>query len=270
MSHAENRAEIPQPDRNHPMTPVVQRHLQDFFAAMIPATAPDAPGTVLRVTRLLHPLGNIATIDATISAAALSEFIRPLLAPDFPAAVVLVGGDIEDQARILASHGFFRAESMCLMSVSRSTLRPTPIPPDFQLVRLSPADDRRFADAFAEGYALPHELATMFAPSAAQRAGLDARYYAIESREQPGGSLAAVSMCAILNGIPGIYAVATRPSQRGKGLAAHLTAEPLRHAWSDGFEQGLLQSSQMGEPVYRRIGFEGHGYMALYVRVPAQ
>ena len=50
--------------------------------------------------------------------------------------------------------------------------------------------------------------------------------------------------------------------------AAHLTAEPLRTAWTEGYNTGLLQASAMGAPVYARIGFRSHGDMALFVRMP--
>ena len=81
------------------------------------------------------------------------------------------------------------------------------------------------------------------------------------------GGLAA-SMLYLHDGLAGIYGVATKPDHRGKGLGAHLTAEPLRTAWQEGYNTGLLQASAMGAPVYKRIGFRSHGDMALFVRVP--
>jgi len=181
-------------------------------------------------------------------------------------ALVLLGGDDEAQAAPLTRLGFFLAESMCLMSVIPAQLAPTPIPNGYRFVELTAKDDDRFTDAFAAGYELPRPLAAMFSPDAAARGGAAWRYFGAEQDE--GGPLAAVSVCAVIGDRPGIYCVATRPENRGRGLAAHLTAEPLRMAWKGGYTFGLLQSSAMGEPVYRRIGFQPHGHMALYVQIP--
>ena len=93
-----------------------------------------------------------------------------------------------------------------------------------------------------------------------------ARYYAVEFE----GSLVATSLMYLHNGLAGIYAVATLPEHRRKGLAAHLTAEPLRQAWVMGYSTGLLQASEMGAPVYARLGFRTLGQMALLVHMPAE
>jgi GNAT superfamily N-acetyltransferase len=253
------------PDSSDPATAAIQDQFVSFFAAMLPAGEPDAPGYVRRITRQPHPLGNLAIVRPGVAPATIAEVVAGLV--PFRSAVVLVGGDDEAQAAALTNVGFLLAESMCLMSVTGAQLAPAPIPDGYRFVELGPRDDERFTDAFAAGYELPRPLAAMFSLEAAARSGLHCRYFGAE-RDQD-GPLAAVSLCAVMDDRPGIYCVATRPEHRGKGLAAHLTAEPLRLAWKDGHTGGVLQSSAMGESVYRRIGFQPHGHMALYVRIPA-
>ena len=56
-------------------------------------------------------------------------------------------------------------------------------------------------------------------------------------------------------GVPGVYNVAVAEGARGKGLGAALTLQPLLEARAMGYCAGVLQSSDMGLPLYPRLGF---------------
>ena len=69
-------------------------------------------------------------------------------------------------------------------------------------------------------------------------------------------------------GVAGVYCVATLPEARGRGLGTALTVLPLLEAREMGFHTGVLQSSDMGYPIYQKIGFRttcliDHYYKAL-------
>ncbi len=78
----------------------------------------------------------------------------------------------------------------------------------------------------------------------------------------------ATSALFLGDGLAGVYCVATLPQERRKGFGAFATAEPLRRVRDLGYRVGILQSSEPGHPVYRRIGFRDVGGVPLYVRMP--
>ncbi len=57
-------------------------------------------------------------------------------------------------------------------------------------------------------------------------------------------------------GVASVYAVATHPSAQGKGIGAAITLKPLLDARDrGGYKYAVLFSTEMGAPVYQRIGF---------------
>ena len=67
----------------------------------------------------------------------------------------------------------------------------------------------------------------------------------------------AVATNMILNGggVSGVYAVATIPAARGKGIGAAITLQPLLAARDAGYNHAVLFATEMGISVYERIGF---------------
>lgn len=57
-------------------------------------------------------------------------------------------------------------------------------------------------------------------------------------------------------GVAGIYNVATLPKARGKGLGAALTCRALRDAREMGYHIAILQSSELGFNLYKKLGFQ--------------
>ncbi len=69
------------------------------------------------------------------------------------------------------------------------------------------------------------------------------------------GEPAATSMLYCKKDIAGVYAVATRPEFRRKGLGSAITHACLKTAKNNNFDYSVLYASPMGELLYEKIGF---------------
>lgn len=215
-----------------------------------------------------HPFGNVAIVldgdDSDTAAAAAA----PLLTLEVPSAVLFPHGVGDATAGRLAALGFHAHGALPAMAVDIERLSPTALPAGHAWERIDAGDvARAWTDAMANGYDLPRGLARMLSPEVLGADMADdavAQFFGIRHA----GRLVCTSMLFLADGVAGIYCVATLPEARGQGLGAHATAEPLRIARRLGYRVGVLQSSESGHGVYRRLGFEDVGRIPLFVRMP--
>ena len=71
------------------------------------------------------------------------------------------------------------------------------------------------------------------------------------------GEVVAGMLLICRNGNAGIHEVGTLPEYRGKGIASVLLSRLLDIAAERGCDCATLQASEMGEPVYAKLGMEG-------------
>ena len=128
------------------------------------------------------------------------------------------------------------------------------IPDDFSIVQ---AIDQKTLDDWRDVFTVSFET-----PVSAGQAWVDATF-------QAGGANApwqmyvgyldkkpvATSLLFKGAGVAGIYGVGTLPEMRRKGLGAAITSKPLQDARQQGYHYAVLFATNLGYPVYQRLGF---------------
>lgn len=112
------------------------------------------------------------------------------------------------------------------------------------------ADLHRALTVMAEGFEAPTDvLQALFQPAVANAPGVSIYLAMVDGKP--------VSTATSWLGDPGVgvFNVATPPSLRGRGYGAAVTAWAVHEGFEAGAESAWLQSSRLGEPVYRRMGF---------------
>jgi ribosomal protein S18 acetylase RimI-like enzyme len=122
---------------------------------------------------------------------------------------------------------------------------------ELEVIRVATADG--FAQALAvasEGFGLPEDfLAPLYMLEVTDLDGFEVYLGRIEGRD------VTTAVGYLVDGDVGIYNVATPAEHRGRGYGAAITSHAVRQGFAAGAEFAYLQSSPIGESVYRRLGF---------------
>jgi GNAT superfamily N-acetyltransferase len=247
---------------------LICRHIDLAFRRIMPGPGVDVEaGFVRLVTGEPHPFGNFACMSHPADVAGTEAAMKPLLACGAPAAVFFTGGVPGEVVERLGAAGFARHGGLPAMAVEIEKLPGTGLPNGYTFSRVSDRGEReKWAEVFARGYGLPLRVGSAFSGGIDGDGRSDApvQYFWILKDGKP----VCTSLLYLHEGVAGIYGVATVPEERGKGLGAFVTAEPLRIAHRLRYCVGVLQASEDGHPVYRRLGFADFGEVPLYVRMP--
>jgi hypothetical protein len=229
----------------------------------------DEPRFVRLITGELHPLGNFAVVYHPADLEGTEAAVDPLLHCGAPASVLFTAPLATGVEPWLARAGFESHGALPAMAVEIDTLAATDLPAGYSFTRIpSGPEGDAWVDAFSIGYELPHGVGEAFSPNGVgATTAVDAplQYFAVRK----GGKLVCTSVLCLDAGVAGIYCVATVPEERGIGLGAHATAEPLRLVRALGFGVGVLQSSPAGHSLYRKLGFADVGAVPFYVKLPS-
>jgi ribosomal protein S18 acetylase RimI-like enzyme len=114
------------------------------------------------------------------------------------------------------------------------------------------------------GYSIPEALARSF--TAPVSAGLlDYELYL----GYAGRVAVATSGLVFNNGVAGVYLVSTLPEHRRHGYGEQMTLQAMHRGYQRGALLASLQSSVMGQPIYRRMGFREAGSYRTYRPAPS-
>lgn len=129
--------------------------------------------------------------------------------------------------------------------------RPMPMPPaELALRRVGPGQWEDLLATTAAGFGMPRQMVdALYAPAVLDQPGV--RAYVGYVDERP----VAVAASYRTGSTIGIYNVATAEEARGHGYGTAATWHLLRDA-DPGWEVAVLQASDMGRPVYERMGFQ--------------
>lgn len=126
-------------------------------------------------------------------------------------------------------------------------------------VRPVSADDLGvYARTVAAGFGAPPELFEVFTdPAVLQCESIT--FHLAELDGEPVGT----GMTATCGGLNGIYNITTLPEHRRRGYGRAVTLETVRAGFAAGADTAYLYASEMGEPVYRSIGFRTEEYLTV-------
>ncbi len=249
---------------------VAERHIDRAFRHVLRGPNVVAERQFVRlITGEPHPFGNLVIVSDPKDLEGAEAAIEPLLHCGAPAAVLCPGPVAAVVVERLNETGFEAHEPMPAMVVEIDALRRTNLTSGYSFTRIgSGPESDEWAEVFSVGYELPRGVGRAFSPNvvhATTAADAPIQYFAIRK----GRRMVCTSFVYLADGVAGIYCVATIPEERGKGLGAHATAEPLRLVRDLGYSVGVLQSSPAGHSVYRTLGFTDVGEVALYVKMSA-
>lgn len=245
------------------------KHIDVIFRELMSGPGTEhTEGYTRKITGEPHPLGNVAILGASADPEGTRVAIAPLCEGAFPSAVLFPQGASPEVIGVVTALGFKDSGSMPAMAVDIGSMAVTSLPSGYEFARVGSGDGKAWTDTLAIGYGLPRGVARLFSPEAVDAdPAADARvqFFAVKR----GGQIVATSLLFLADGLAGIYCVATLADERGKGLGAHATAEPLLAAQGLGYRVGVLQSSPDGHNVYLRLGFKDVGGVPMFVRIPA-
>jgi ribosomal protein S18 acetylase RimI-like enzyme len=175
-------------------------------------------------------------------------------------------GDLPaDLPRILADAGLVPAGGELAMALDLGSGAPVPPPaPGLVVERVRTLEALRdFARINAANWSPPDPHVLAFYERAAPillEPGCPLRLYV----GRVDGEAVATSQLTVGGGGVGLYNISTLPAWRRRGFGTVLTCHPLAEARADGHRLAILQASDDGAGVYRRVGFETFGEIVEY------
>jgi len=166
----------------------------------------------------------------------------------------------------LRAHSFNEMDGTPIMAAELHNLvdyRPKPV--DFEIKEASDeASIRLFWDLWYKGYPMPEFMGKLNADVCVEigyHPDNEMKFYLGYLKGEP----VATAFIMLAGGVVGLYGVVVMQEARGRGIGTEMSLYPLRVARSMGYQIGVLDATQQGFGIYRRIGFEEVGTPKVYI-----
>jgi GNAT superfamily N-acetyltransferase len=157
-------------------------------------------------------------------------------------------------SQYLTHNGFVQVDKAIGMATNLLTMNTKPIPENITIEMVNDeATLRVWCDTLVIGYEMPSTVADELFSFYKQLGFANAQ--SINYLAKLNGKAVGTSSLILKEGIASIFSVSTIKEARRKGVGRAITQAPLQLAKSLGYEIGVLQSSEMGLPVYESLGF---------------
>ncbi len=171
-----------------------------------------------------------------------------------------------DLAKHLEQHGFVCDDQSPGMAIDLARLKGNRLASeDLTVTRVSDMQSlKQWSDAMVIGFGMPDYT-------------IEANYEFVSHADWSNifaylgywrGEPVATTLLILAAGVAGIYAVATIPEARRRGIGAAVVRAALLEARKRGYQTGVLQSSPMGFGVYQSLGFLEYCKFGQYVWSP--
>jgi ribosomal protein S18 acetylase RimI-like enzyme len=139
------------------------------------------------------------------------------------------------------------------MAIDPNTLDSKPLPSGLEIQPVRDmASLRGFIEVSAEAFEIPEETRAGWGQLISKLWGQPNIFGFLGNLN---GEPVSTSVLVLHESVASIYMVATLKEARGKGIGSAMTREPLIYAQEAGRDIAVLEASEMGFPVYERMGF---------------
>ena len=167
--------------------------------------------------------------------------------------------------KVLLAHGFTSGDSFATEMAVDLAFIPADLPTHPNL-RIVPVDNpdvlRQWIHVASIGFRISKEFEHVWHAILMDTTS-DARFQSYLALLD--GKPVGTSQLFLSEGVAGIYNITCIPEARGLGVGSAITLAPLLKARQMGYRMGILQASQKGYNVYRRLGFQDYGKLSVHL-----
>ena len=171
-----------------------------------------------------------------------------------------------DLGERLVAHGFlpFDVDASGMAIDLHAVKEDLPVATDLEIVTVrDPVTLATWAETFCEAYEVPAFAGASWV-EATSALGIEQAPWRLYVGRLDGEPVA-TSMLMPFGGVAGMSGIAVKSAARLRGVGAAMTLAPLRDGRALGYRVGVLWATEMGLPLYERLGFQSYCTISRYL-----